>query len=112
MDLVLAWLLGALLIASLGLAISLWPRIAKAWQEGESGPFWRFLIAVELHAIGLLIGTAGRLFESLPVVAVGVAVLVTSKEIWQWPEKEGRGLFYAQLAAIGLWTVYIFARGW
>lgn len=108
----LRFLFGALIIASAGVFAGNLPRIAKAWREGDRGPYLRFLVSIAMHAAGILIAAAGRLIDALWVVALGLVALLSSKQVWQWPiAGEGRLTFLAQLAGIAAWACWVFTGG-
>lgn len=108
MDKLILWLLGSLLIASGGVLISLAPRLWRAIQRADFGPYLWLLISIEIHATGVLVAALGRLMLSLPISALGFALLLVSKELWQWPGGgRGRVLFAVQAVAIAAWGGWV-----
>lgn len=108
------WLLGAALIASAAMCVSFGARLWRAAAEREGWtPYIQLLAAILFQSAGVLLGSIGRLIDALLMVAAGLILIVTSRQMMLWPETRfGRWVFAAQLAALMLWTAAVAGGAW
>lgn len=103
------WLLGAMAIATAGLAFVSAHRLRRAIAAGEGwSAYLRLLLAILLHASGVLLASVGRLTDALLTSLLGFALLLSSKQLMLWPDDRlSRRVFAVQLAGIAAWTLIL-----
>lgn len=102
-DLILRFLFGALIIASAGVFIGNAPLLWRAARTEGWTQYTRFVFSIALHAAGILVASAGRLAVATPIVALGLFILLASKEVWT----AGTRAFWVTNIAIVAWGVWI-----
>lgn len=103
------WILGAIIIATVGVTLSSATRLYRAIRSGEiRGVYFRLVLSLFLHALGVLLTAAGKLYDDALIAMSGLVLMLLSKQIWQIPGQSrwSKVMFYTQLAVLAAWSFY------